>query len=100
MEIKTTNGHARTRFWLSSNQCEVAASNPDTYRIRRIYQIGYNLGVADSTFAEHAGEARLGETVPLVGDDTQVSGVVLAEAASVEPEDRTLAASDCPEWQR
>jgi hypothetical protein len=37
MEIKTTNGHARTRFWLSANQCEVAASNPDTYRVRRIY---------------------------------------------------------------
>jgi hypothetical protein len=25
--------------------------------------------VADAKFAEHAGEARLGETVPLVGDD-------------------------------
>ncbi|MBR0913865.1 DUF3883 domain-containing protein [Bradyrhizobium japonicum] len=37
MEVKTTNGHARTRFWLSANQCEVAASNPDTYRVRRIY---------------------------------------------------------------
>ena len=37
MEVKTTNGHARTRFWLSSNQCEVASTNPDTYRIRRVY---------------------------------------------------------------
>ncbi|MGL4264184.1 MAG: DUF3883 domain-containing protein [Afipia sp.] len=37
MEIKTTNGHARTRFWLSANQCDIAASNPDTYRIRRVY---------------------------------------------------------------
>lgn len=40
MEVKTTNGHARTRFWLSANQCEVASSNPDTYRIRRIYHFG------------------------------------------------------------
>lgn len=37
MEVKTTNGHARTRFWLSANQCEVAASNSDTYRVRRVY---------------------------------------------------------------
>lgn len=37
MEIKTTNGHARTRFWLSANQYEVAATNPDVYRIRRVY---------------------------------------------------------------
>ena len=28
----------RTRFWLSRNQCEVAAANPETYRIRRIYR--------------------------------------------------------------
>jgi hypothetical protein len=37
LEIKTTNGHARTRFWLSSNQCDVAAKNPETYRVRRVY---------------------------------------------------------------
>jgi hypothetical protein len=37
IEIKTTNGHARTRFWLSSNQCDVAASNPEIFRIRRVY---------------------------------------------------------------
>jgi Domain of unknown function (DUF3883) len=37
LEVKTTNGHARTRFWLSRNQCDVAAKNPDTYRIRRVY---------------------------------------------------------------
>lgn len=37
LEIKTTNGHARTRFWLSGNQCEVAAKNPETYRVRRVY---------------------------------------------------------------
>nr|WP_271587424.1 DUF3883 domain-containing protein [Bradyrhizobium sp. CCBAU 53415] len=37
MEVKTTNGHARTRFWLSANQCEIAASNPDIYRVRRVY---------------------------------------------------------------
>lgn len=37
LEVKTTNGHARTRFWLSQNQCEVAAKNPETYRVRRVY---------------------------------------------------------------
>lgn len=32
--------HQRARadeFWLSRNQCEVAAKNPETYRIRRVY---------------------------------------------------------------
>ncbi|WGR90956.1 DUF3883 domain-containing protein [Bradyrhizobium sp. ISRA443] len=37
LEIKTTNGHARTRFWLSRTQYEVAAQNPSTYRIRRVF---------------------------------------------------------------
>ncbi|WP_028158042.1 DUF3883 domain-containing protein [Bradyrhizobium japonicum] len=36
LEIKTTNGHARTRFWLSRTQYEVAGQNP-TYRIRRVF---------------------------------------------------------------
>ena len=31
--------------------------------------IGHNIGIADAAFAEHAAEARLGETVPLVGED-------------------------------
>jgi len=34
LEIKTTNGHARTRFWLSRNQIETAALNPSAYRVR------------------------------------------------------------------
>lgn len=37
LEIKTTNGHARTRFWLSRIQCEVATQNPSTYRVRRVF---------------------------------------------------------------
>ncbi|MCA1415478.1 DUF3883 domain-containing protein [Bradyrhizobium sp. NBAIM20] len=37
LEIKTTNGHARTRFWLSGNQVATAALNPSTYRIRRVF---------------------------------------------------------------
>ncbi|MGY3138338.1 hypothetical protein ACVWZM_009020 [Bradyrhizobium sp. USDA 4501] len=40
-----------------------------TLNIQKRHVIGHNLGVADAKFAEHAGEARLGETVPLVGDD-------------------------------
>jgi hypothetical protein len=43
IEIKTIDGHARTRFWLSANQCEVAASNPDIYRPqRRIRSSGFD----------------------------------------------------------
>lgn len=37
--------------------------------IQKRHVIGHNLGIADATFAEHASEARLGETIPLVGDD-------------------------------
>lgn len=37
--------------------------------IQKRHIIGHNLGVVDSKFAEHADEARLGETVVLVGDD-------------------------------
>lgn len=37
--------------------------------IQKRHIIGHNLGVVDSKFAEHAEEARLGETVHLVGDD-------------------------------
>jgi len=37
LEIKTTNGHARTRFWLSRNQVDTAAQNPAAYRVRRVF---------------------------------------------------------------
>ncbi|WP_316172855.1 protein NO VEIN domain-containing protein [Bradyrhizobium sp. SZCCHNS3016] len=37
LEIKFTNGHARTRFWLSRTRYEVAARNPSTYRVRRVF---------------------------------------------------------------
>lgn len=37
LEIKTTNGHARTRFWLSRNQVQTAAQNPAAYRVRRVF---------------------------------------------------------------
>ncbi len=47
-----------------------------TLNIQKRHVIGHNLGVADAMFAEHAGEARLGETVPLVGDDIlQFAGI-------------------------
>jgi hypothetical protein len=39
--------------------------------IQKRHIIGHNLGVVDSKFAEHADEARLGETVHLVGDDVR-----------------------------
>ena len=37
--------------------------------IQKRHVIGHNLGVADAAFAERAADARLGETVPLVGSD-------------------------------
>lgn len=40
-----------------------------TLNIQKRHVIGHNLGVADAAFAEHAADARVGETVPLVGDD-------------------------------
>jgi hypothetical protein len=40
-----------------------------TLNIQKRHVIGHNLGVADAAFAEHAADACLGETVPLVGDD-------------------------------
>lgn len=40
-----------------------------TLNIQKRHVIGHNLGIADAGFAEHAADARLGETVPLVGED-------------------------------
>jgi hypothetical protein len=40
-----------------------------TLNIQKRHVIGHNLGVADAVFAEHAVDARLGETIALVGDD-------------------------------
>ncbi|WP_315773829.1 MULTISPECIES: DUF3883 domain-containing protein [unclassified Bradyrhizobium] len=37
LEINTTKRHARTRFWLSRTQYEVAAQNPSIYRVRRVF---------------------------------------------------------------
>jgi hypothetical protein len=37
--------------------------------IQKRHVIGHNLSVADTAFAEHVGDARLGETVSLVGND-------------------------------
>ena len=40
-----------------------------TLNIQKRHVIGHNLGIADAAFAEHAADARLGETIPLVGED-------------------------------
>lgn len=37
--------------------------------IQKRHVIGHNLSVADAVFVEHATDARIGETVPLVSDD-------------------------------
>jgi hypothetical protein len=40
-----------------------------TLNIQKRHVIGHNLGIADAAFAEHAADARLGETMPLVGEN-------------------------------
>jgi hypothetical protein len=40
-----------------------------TLNIQKRHVIGHNLGVADAAFAERTADARLGETIPLVGED-------------------------------
>jgi len=37
IEVKTTNGAARTPFFLSRNECEVAAERPTDWRIYRVH---------------------------------------------------------------
>lgn len=38
IEVKTTNGAARTPFFLSRNECEVAAIHADTWRLYRVHR--------------------------------------------------------------
>ena len=40
-----------------------------TLNIQKRHVIGHNLGIADASFAQHAADARLGETIPLVAHD-------------------------------
>ena len=40
--------------------------------VQKRHIIGHNLGVVDARFAEHAQDARVGETVRLVGDDVRI----------------------------
>ena len=37
IEVKTTNGSARTPFYLSRNECEVALEKPDQWRVYRVH---------------------------------------------------------------
>jgi hypothetical protein len=37
IEVKTTNGSARTPFFLSRNECELAAERPEDWRIYRVH---------------------------------------------------------------
>jgi hypothetical protein len=37
IEVKTTNGSARTPFYLSRNECEVASEKPEQWRIYRVH---------------------------------------------------------------
>ena len=51
--------------------CGLGAAEVTALRlnIQKRHIIGHNLGVVDAKFAEHAAEAKLGETVALVADD-------------------------------
>jgi len=47
-----------------------------TLNIQKRHVIGHNLGIADVAFTEHAADSRLGETVPIVGEEIlQFAGV-------------------------
>lgn len=37
LEVKTTNGSARTPFFLSRNECAVADEHPDRWRLYRVH---------------------------------------------------------------
>jgi hypothetical protein len=37
LEVKTTNGSARTPFFLTRNECDLAAERPQDWRIYRVY---------------------------------------------------------------
>jgi hypothetical protein len=37
LEIKTTCGHERTAFWLTSREVDIAAERSEVYRIRRVF---------------------------------------------------------------
>jgi hypothetical protein len=37
VEVKTTNGSARTPFFLTRNECDVAAERPEEWRIFRVH---------------------------------------------------------------
>lgn len=37
LEIKTTCGHARTPFWITLRECEVAIRHQEIYRVRRVF---------------------------------------------------------------
>lgn len=40
--------------------------------VQKRHIIGHNLGVVDAKFAEHARDARVGETIDIIGDDIRV----------------------------
>jgi hypothetical protein len=40
IEVKTTNGSARTPFFLSRNECDLAAERPEDWRIYRVHLFG------------------------------------------------------------
>ncbi len=44
--------------------------------IQKRHIIGHNLGIVDEKFAEHAVEARVGETVRLIGDDVRAFAAI------------------------
>lgn len=54
----------------SALEAEALAALALNIQMRHV--IGHNLGVADAKFTQHATEARIGETIAIVGDDIRI----------------------------
>ncbi|UYO56248.1 DUF3883 domain-containing protein [Rhodopseudomonas palustris] len=47
LEVKTTCGNERTPFWITRRECEVAAEQPEAYRIRRLFHFRNQVSTFD-----------------------------------------------------
>lgn len=49
LEVKTTCGNERTPFWITRRECEVAAQQEASYRIRRVFHFRNDIRMFDIT---------------------------------------------------
>ncbi len=81
--------HATTRFAdLSLNpfsSLDADAQAALRLNVQKRHIIGHNLGVIDDKFAQHAQDARVGETAKLIADDIRVfAGLCMAVVANLD----------------